>query len=138
MIKRMSVLLLVGFLVSCAHKKQAEYDFSTGSQNKDTAVKKNEKGMAEPTAKAGGIVVDNKDLQTLDKMTKAVEAYVIRNEKKSFLSLCKDTRFDCFVDDVVYPKGKKKMPRPVPPYSSGSKMGLHGEKRVQVKYDFYP
>lgn len=88
--------------------------------------------------KSTGIVVDSKDLQALDKMTKAMEAYVIKGEKKSFTKLCNDKRFDCSVDEVAFPKGKKKISRTVPPYATGTKMGLQGEKRVHVKYDFYP
>lgn len=84
------------------------------------------------------IVVDQKDLQTLEKMNKALEDFVLKSEAKAFSSLCKDKRFDCYVDDKIYPKKKKKMARKVPPYASGSKMGLQGEKRIQGRYDFYP
>jgi uncharacterized protein YcfL len=84
------------------------------------------------------IVVDQKDLATLEKMNKALEAYVLKNKEVAFKSLCQDKRFDCFVDETLYPKGKKKATRSTPPYASGSKMGLNGEKRIQARYDFYP
>lgn len=95
------------------------------------------KGSSEPS-KTTGIVVDAKDMALLDKMSKAVEAYVFKNDKKEFKTLCQDKHFDCFVSEKPFPKGKKKINRTVPPYASGAKMGLHGEERVQVKYDFYP
>lgn len=84
------------------------------------------------------IVVGPKDLQTLEKMDKALEGFVLRNETKIFTSLCKEKRFDCYVGDVLYPKTKTKVTRKVPPYASGSKMGLQGENRIQARYDFYP
>ncbi len=82
--------------------------------------------------------MDSKDLQTLEKMDKAIEAFVLKNDPKAFTKLCKEKRFDCQVDGKMFPAGKKKTSRTVPPYASGSKMGLRGEVRVHVKYDFYP
>ena len=90
------------------------------------------------TTVKSSIVVDQKDIQTLEKMDKALEAFVLKNEPKGFTTLCKDKRFDCYVGDALYPKSKKKTTRKVPPYASGSKMGLQGEQRVQARYDFYP
>ncbi|KYG61644.1 hypothetical protein AZI86_18265 [Bdellovibrio bacteriovorus] len=84
------------------------------------------------------ISVGPNDLRTLEKMDKALEGFVLRNETKIFTSLCKEKRFDCYVGDVLYPKTKKKVSRKVPPYASGSKMGLQGENRIQARYDFYP
>lgn len=84
------------------------------------------------------INVGPKDLQTLEKMDKALEGFVLRNETKIFTSLCKEKRFDCYVGEVLYPKTKKKVARKVPPYASGSKMGLQGENRIQARYDFFP
>lgn len=89
-----------------------------------------------PTTKP--VNVDPQDLQALDKMAKSLEAYVLKDQEAGFKKLCRDPRFDCFVDDVFYPKGKKKVTRSVPPYASGSKMGLKGEKRVHARYEFYP
>lgn len=90
------------------------------------------------TTVKSSIVVGQKELQTLEKMDRALEAFVLKNETKNFTSLCKDTRFDCYVGDALYPKTKKKATRKVPPYASGSKMGLQGEQRIQARYDFYP
>lgn len=84
------------------------------------------------------VAVDSQDLQALDRMTKSLEAYVLKDQEAGFKKLCRDPRFDCFVDEVFYPKGKKKTPRTTPPYASGSKMGLKGEKHVQARYEFYP
>ena len=130
-------------LSSCVHKRTSETTllednaFPAKGSSAGSA-KKADKGGVVAGSRATGIVVDNKDLQALDSMTKAVEAYVIKGEKKSFANLCNDKRFDCSVDDVSYPKGKKKVLRTVPPYATGTKMGLQGERRIQVKYDFYP
>jgi|GEM_PF-2204380 len=135
MIKYVVLVSLLAFLNACAHhaaKDSSPLEFDDDSKTSVSAAKK-----AEP-AKTKGIVVDSKDLAVLEKMNKAVEAYVLKNEKKQFTSLCKDKRFDCFVDEKAYPHSKKKIARKVPPYASGSKMGLQGEARVHVKYDFYP
>lgn len=129
------ILLVLSLLVlaGCVTKPQSsDLDFD---DVKSAQTKKQEK--QEPV-KTSGIVVGPKELQLLDKMNKAVESYVLKNEKAQFNKLCKDKRFDCFVDEKMYPTKKKKISRAVPPYASGSKMGLQGEQRVHVKYDFYP
>lgn len=109
----------------------------TVKESKSPSVSKKADGGKE-VPKAAGIVVDNKDIAILEKMVKAVESYVLKNDKKNFAALCKDKRFDCYVNDQFYPTRKKKIPRTVPPYALGSKMGLHGENRIHVKYEFYP
>lgn len=100
--------------------------------------KRLEKPAVVETTKTASVVVDVKDLQVLEKMNKAIEAYVLKKQKKEFMALCKDSRFDCFMDEKPFPKLKKKITRTLPPYASGSKMGLQGETRVHVRYDFYP
>ncbi|WP_081110920.1 hypothetical protein [Bdellovibrio bacteriovorus] len=139
--KKFLVLTALVFVCGCATQKKetANWDEFTDLKSSSTKKsKKSDKSSSEPTAKPSAIVVDGADVQTLEKMTKAVEAYVLKNQKDDLTKLCKDKRFDCFVDGKVYPKGKKSVKRTVPPYASGSKMGLQGETRVQVKYDFYP
>jgi hypothetical protein len=84
------------------------------------------------------IVVDNGDVELANRMTVAMDAFVFKNERTEFTQLCKDKRFDCLVDDKRFPQGKKKAKRKVPPFMSGSKNGIQGDHRVQVKYDFYP
>ncbi|MNK07479.1 hypothetical protein D3C87_253940 [compost metagenome] len=84
------------------------------------------------------IVVDKEDVQLADKMTKAVDKFVFKDEEKDFETLCRGTRFDCWVDEKPYPKGKKAIARTIPPFLSGSKMGLRGDKRIQVRFTFYP
>lgn len=125
-------LSMLMMITACATKRHE----SAGTISLEKS-KKIEKPAEEPP-KTTGIVVDAKDLQILESMNKAVELYVLKSEIKQFTSLCKDTHFDCFIDEKSFPKRKKKITRTIPPYASGSKMGLQGEKRVQVKYDFYP
>ncbi|MNL29377.1 hypothetical protein D3C87_1510580 [compost metagenome] len=84
------------------------------------------------------IVVDKDDVELADKMTKAVDKFVFKDDEQEFKTLCGNTRFDCWVDEKPYPNGKKKVARTIPPFLSGSKMGLRGDKRVQVRYTFYP
>lgn len=74
----------------------------------------------------------------LERMTKAIEVYVHKGDKKEFTQLCKDRRFDCYVGEKLFPAGRKKITRKAPPYALGSKMGLQGEERVQARYEFYP
>lgn len=138
-----ATLLGAVLLTSCAHKRTSDTTLLEDNAfppkaSSSAASKKGDKSGATELQKTTGIVVDNKDLQALEQMTKAVEAYVIKGEKKSLTKLCNDKRFDCFVDEANFPKGKKKIARTVPPYATGTKMGLQGEKRIHVKYDFYP
>ena len=98
------------------------------------------KPVAEKPAapKEAGIVVDSEDIEAGNRMSKAVDAFVFKGQKEDFTALCKDVRFDCFVNDKRFPKGRKKIKRKVPPFLSGSKMGLQGDTRVRVRYNFYP
>lgn len=125
--------LAISMITACASKNYEKPSLISVEEK----AKKIEKAAEEPK-KVSGIVVDAKDLQVLEKMNKAVEVFVLKNEKSEFMNLCKDMRFDCFVDEKSFPNRKKKILRKVPPYASGSKMGLQGETRVHVKYDFYP
>lgn len=133
--KSLMLVLLPMFLGGCAVKSKRDFHNSDDKEVKSAA-----KAVVEPakTAKTPSVVVGAEDLALLEKMTKAVEAYVLKNQKKSFKSLCKDKRFDCFVDEKPLSAGRKKTVRTAPPYASGSKMGLQGENRVHVRYDFYP
>ena len=142
------VFFATALLVSCAGtaKKTETLDFDepatkttvTPSRVEKKKVTKTETATTLKTAKAAGIVVDAQDEKTLERMNVAVEAYVLKHQVKDFTKLCQDSRFDCFVEEKVFPKGKKKLARSVPPYASGSKMGLQGEVRVQVRYEFFP
>jgi len=89
-----------------------------------------------PTAES--IVVDNDDIELSNKMTKAVDAYVFKDDDDDFKALCSETRFDCWVNEKKYPSSKKAVARTIPPFLTGSKMGLRGEERVQVRFSFYP
>lgn len=131
--KWISIAVLALVLASCAHKEKSEV---VGVATK-TPAKKSESTPAAP-ATPKQIEVDANDQKALDNMTKAVEKYVLKKDIKRFNKLCKDKRFDCFVNEKPFPKNKKAIARSVPPFASGSKMGLHGEERVQVRYDFYP
>ncbi len=128
-------------LSSCASmNKSSVGGRESKSSNTTGAVDHSVKSSSEKTApaKESGIVVDNADIDMGNRMAKAVDAYVFKNQKAEFTSLCKDVRFDCFVNDKRFPQGRKKIKRKVPPFLSGSKMGLQGENRIRVKYDFYP
>ena len=106
---------------------------TTKSGNSKTASK-----AAKTEKVEAGIVVDNTDVELANRMTVAMDAFVFKNERTEFTKLCKDKRFDCLVDDKVFPTGKKKTKRKVPPFMSGAKNGIQGDTRVYVKYDFYP
>ena len=150
--KLISVLALMVLLSSCASLKKSfcncDCDSKSGRETKMSSSAQTTASHAERTkisvsekgapAKEASIVVDSDDIEAGNRMSKAVDAFVFKNQKDDFTALCKDTRFDCFVNDKRYPKGRKKVKRKVPPFLSGSKMGLQGETRVRVKYDFYP
>lgn len=112
------------------------------AKSKNAKAAKSNAKVAESTAKVEktetGIVVDDADVELANRMTVAMDAFVFKNERADFAKLCKDKRFDCLVDDKVFPEGKKKTKRKVPPFMSGAKNGIQGDHRVYVKYDFYP
>ncbi|MGE5085768.1 MAG: hypothetical protein ACM3MG_05660 [Bacillota bacterium] len=139
------VLLLIGtvmLLSSCAtlRKKFCDCDCTVDIAEKKRPVQVVHPVKATKTVAKGkaGIVVEQADIDAADRMTKAVDAYVFNNQSEEFTALCKEERFDCFVDEKRFPKDKKRVKRSVPPFLSGSKMGLQGDKRVKIKYDFYP
>ena len=103
-----------------------------------TNLKANEVEEASVNTSVSSIQVGAEDLAIANRMMTAMDDYVFKNQKMDFTKLCKDKRFDCQVNDKKYPAGRKTVKRKVPPYMSGSKMGLQAEERVQVRYDFYP
>lgn len=112
------------------------------AKSKNTKGAKSNAKATETTAKVekteAGIVVDDSDVELANRMTVAMDAFVFKNERSEFTKLCKDKRFDCLVDEKVFPEGKKKTKRKVPPFMSGAKNGIQGDHRVYVRYDFYP
>lgn len=134
-------LVILSFILSgCMAMRPKSSTSAPRKTLKDVEV--DESLLAPPAASAGAkkaaIVVDTKDLESLNKMNKAVEDYVLKSDPKAFADICQQKTFDCFVGGKSFPASKKKIKRKVPPYASGSKMGLQGEERVQIKYDFYP
>ncbi|QDK37096.1 hypothetical protein [Bdellovibrio sp. NC01] len=125
-------------ICDCAQPAKEGKSSSSTAEHSSKASAASSGGEKTATGKEAGIVVDNSDIETSNRMSKAVDAYVFKNQKDEFTNLCKDERFDCFVNEKRFPKGRKKIKRKVPPFLSGSKMGLQGETRVRVKYDFYP
>lgn len=130
-------------LVSCASKKtQDDLDWKDAPKEKKAAAapaptkKKETSTLGKEIERS--VVVGPQELALLENMNKAVELYVVKKQPTEFTKLCKDKRFDCFVDEKVFPTKKKKTARGLPPYASGSKMGLQGENRVQIRYEFFP
>lgn len=78
------------------------------------------------------------ETKTLEKMNTAMEDYVFRRDSKALTQYCQDLRFDCFVDNKAFPDKRKKQTRKNAPLATGSKFGLQGEDRVQVRYEFFP
>lgn len=141
------LLLLISLpllLSSCASIKKAICDCSKPSKEDELTLENAEKAKPvklvkrkkSPTQET--IVVDKEDVELANKMTKAVDNFVFKDEEQEFKALCGNPRFDCWVDEKPYPQGKKKISRTIPPFLSGSKMGLRGDKRVQVRFTFYP
>lgn len=133
--KNLLVVFAAIIVNGCAVKSKRDLPLDIGKDVKSSAAAVSD--SAKPP-KATSVVVEPEDLAVLEKMNKAVEAYVLKNERIHFKNLCKDKRFDCYIDEKKYPAKAKKTGRKVPPYASGSKMGLQGETRVHVRYDFYP
>ncbi len=101
-------------------------------------IKSPEKVSEKITEKTPIIVVDPSDIEAEKKMSKAVDAFVFKKQVQELTQLCRDPRFDCYVNDRLFPVGRKLKTHKVPPFLSGAKMGLHDEQQVRVKYDFYP
>lgn len=140
---QISILLLQFlFLSSCASLKKTFCDCAAVTKENHSCVDRNKGAEVKAVEKYGeqthSIAVNGADLEMGNKMSMAVDDFVFKNKKDEFQRLCLDIHFDCFVDDKRFPKGRKKIKRKVPPFLSGSKMGLQEEKRVRVKYEFYP
>jgi hypothetical protein len=144
--KVLGLCLLMLTLSSCASLRKSfcncEPELDLPPECKPRVIYKKVPGSPAPAAPqvktGGGIVVQPADLELGDKMARAMDAYLFANEPAEFTTLCKDERFDCFVDDKRFPKDRKRMKRKVPAFLSGSKMGLQDEKRINIKYNFYP
>lgn len=127
--------LLQGNRGSHSHKSP-EHLNSENARLKE--IKPPEKVSEKNTEKTPVIVVDQSDIEAEKKMSKAIDAFVFKNQAQELTRLCRDPRFDCYVNDHLFPVGRKLKTHKVPPFLSGSKMGLHDEQQLWVKYDFYP
>lgn len=137
MIKFLGVLMISAILGGCALKSRKDLR-KDGLFEPNAAVKVEPSKEPTKPIKNAPIVVDDKDLNLLEQMNKSVEDYILKKDKIGFQKLCRNTHFDCLINDKPFPVRKKKIQRKVPPYASGSKMGLHGEERVHIRYEFYP
>lgn len=135
--KFFGVLLISALLGGCALKSRKEVRKEALLEPNVTVKVESSKESSKPIKNAS-IVVGDKDLRLLEQMNKSVEDYVLKKDKKGFQNLCRNQHFDCLIGDKVFPLRNKKIERKVPPYASGSKMGLHGEERVHIRYEFYP
>ena len=131
----LSSLLLVLFLTSCSHLGLKTVRNSNHETSEDLDF---DPEPARARAHNPGKVVSAKDTKTMEDINKAMEAYINRKDSKDLTKLCQDLRFDCYVDNKVFPAKRKKVKRSIPPFATGSKLGLHGEDRVQVRYEFFP
>lgn len=134
-------LSLPWFLSSCASFKKAFCDCQPSAPTKvvtDRTSKPVKLVKQKKSKTQDSIVVDEEDLKLADRMTKAVDEFVFKDEEGDFKSLCAEKRFDCWVNEKPYPAGKHLEKRRVPPFLTGTKMGLRGEERVQVRFNFYP
>ncbi len=137
--KYIFLLLTLVFLSSCAgwnqkcdcSKEVRESKTTGGGSTAITVVPPAPKIEEEKTVSAA-------DIELINKMIKAVDDYVFRQQKDEFTALCKDERFDCRVNDKRFPAAKKKVKRKISPFVSGSKTGLQNAERVTVRYSFYP
>jgi hypothetical protein len=118
--------------ISCSHIKTARED-QIGKEVDQELAASTDPAKAKPAK-----IVSPNDLATLEKMNRALEDYIHRKDSKELLKLCKDLRFDCYLDNKIYPKTRKLVKRNIQPYATGSKMGLHGENRIQIRYEFFP
>ena len=135
--KFLSVLMISALLVGCALKSRKDLR-KDGPLEPNAALKVEPSKEPAKPIKNAPIVVDDKDLNVLEQMNKSVEDYIVKKDKIGFQKLCRNKHFDCWINNKPFPPRKKKIPRKVPPYASGSKMGLHGEERVHIRYEFYP
>lgn len=119
---------------AAAEEKAGSVPPAPHSEHSERGAKADKSDKADPLP----IVVDNSDIELTNRMLKAVDNYVFKGDAKEFTDLCTDTRFDCVVNSKRFPASRKKIKRKVPPFVSGSKSGLQGNERVNVKYSFYP
>jgi hypothetical protein len=120
-----------------SHSK-ASPDHQSSEHSRLKEIKSTEKVSEKINEKTPIIVVDQSDIEAEKKMSKAIDEFVFKKQAQRLTQLCRDPRFDCYINDRLFPIGRKLKTHKVPPFLSGSKMGLHDEQQVRVKYDFYP
>lgn len=69
----------------------------------------------------------------------AMDAFVFEGDEKGFSKFCNSEQVQCWVKDKKWPAKKKlnKKKLQKTPFMTGSKMGLRGEERVQIRWEFY-
>lgn len=141
LIKKLFLLLSLVFLVSCAswnQKCDCSKEFRE-TKNSTSSTGVSGVSVVPPAPKMEEEkTVSGADIEVINKMIKAVDDYVFRQQKDEFTALCKDARFDCRVNEKRFPAGKSKVKRKISPFVSGSKTGLQDSVRITVRYSFYP
>ena len=147
MVRRTLLITSLLFLSSCVSVKRAICDCyqqpksvaaAPAPAHVEKAVKPVKLVKKKKTPTQESIVVDDADIELSNKMTAAVDTYVFKDDPEEFKKLCSESRFDCWVNEKKFPAGKKSIARTIPPFLTGSKMGLRGDERIQVRFNFYP
>lgn len=140
-VKYLFIVSCFFILTSCATLKNMICDcsdVSTSSREKTKTVKSASKAElpAEPVI---ALEVNEAQEMLAGDIYTAMDAFVFKNENKKILIFCQSNQVQCWLNEKKWPKGKK-LDRKIlkkSPYMTGSKMGLRGESRIQIRWEFY-
>lgn len=129
-------------LTSCATLKEMICDCQPSvkkESNREAKTATKSPRASLPTEEASAPVVDEAEEMLGGEIYSAMDAFVFNKDEKRMLVFCKSTQVQCWLNDKKWPTGKKLDRKKLQksPFMTGSKMGLRGDERVQIRWEFF-
>ncbi len=143
--KFLQFVFMVGtlsLLTSCATIKEMICDCQPSvkkESNREAKGSTKPPRASAPTEEASAPVVDEAEEMLGGEIYSAMDAFVFNKDEKRMMVFCKSNQVQCWLNDKKWPAGKKLDRKKLQksPFMTGSKMGLRGDERVQIRWEFY-
>lgn len=133
---------VLSLLTSCATLKEMICDCQPAAKKestKESKVTSKASRSSSPVEETPVPAVDEAEEMLGGEIYAAMDAFVFNKDEKRMLVFCKSTQVQCWLNDKRWPIGKKLDRKKLKksPFMTGSKMGLRGDERVQIRWEFF-
>lgn len=137
--KLLGLLSLCFLLSSCATLKEMICDCQPTTQSKSSSKDTRNEKKSSSVEVANETNTDRAEAMLSGEVYEAMDAFVFKGDEKRMVEFCKSPQVQCWVQSKKWP-AKKKLDRKKlqkSPFMTGSKMGLRGDERIQIRWEFY-